>query len=206
MSFNLPEKIAVFPLANVIFFPKTVLPLNIFEKRYIQLVEDCMKNNRTFGIVQPKLKSKVYDVGCLGKIISFSETNDKRFIIILSGVSRFRIREELVSNKLYREFKVDYKDFENDLKGEKFRKKYDMKNLIKKTKVFFEKKNYLIDWKELEKLDISQLITTLCMISPFSVQEKQKLIETIKLEDNYDLLEKIININILDNLENKTIQ
>ena len=111
MSFNLPEKIAVFPLANVIFFPKTVLPLNIFEKRYIQLVEDCMKNNRTFGIVQPKLKSKVYDVGCLGKIISFSETNDKRFIIILSGVSRFRIREELVSNKLYREFKVDYKDF-----------------------------------------------------------------------------------------------
>ena len=205
-SIDLPEKISIFPLSNVIFFPKTILPLNIFENRYVKLVEDCMRGKRLFGIIQPKIKSKVYQVGCLGKIISFNETNDKRFTITLSGISRFRIKEEILNNKLYREFRVDYSDFENDLKKMKLDKNYDLKSLIKRTKVFFRKKNYLIDWSELEKLDASQLIPTICMISPFSIQEKQKLIETIKIEDNFGLLEELINLNILDNLGNKTIQ
>ena len=91
---NLPKKISVFPLSDVVFFPKTVLPLNIFEKRYIQLVNDCMKDQRLFGMIQPKKTSStqdVYEVGCLGKIINFNETNDGRFIINLSGIIRFRI-------------------------------------------------------------------------------------------------------------------
>ena len=117
---DLPKKIAVFPLSNAVFFPKTVLPLNIFEERYIQLVSDCMQDKRLFGMVQPKTKEKnylnVYEVGCLGKITSFNETNDKRFIINLSGIIRFRIIEELKTSKLYREFKVDYTDFSEDLK------------------------------------------------------------------------------------------
>ena len=108
---NFPIKIPIFPLSNAIFFPKTILPLNIFEDRYIQLVNDSMKESRMFGMVQPKNKlsklPEVYDVGCLGKIISFNETNDKRFIINLSGIIRFKIKEELNSNKLYRIFKVD---------------------------------------------------------------------------------------------------
>ena len=195
---NLPKKIAVFPLTNAVFFPKTILPLNIFEKRYIQLVNDSMKDQRLFGMVQPKLKTnynlEVYKVGCLGKIISFNETDDKRFIINLSGIIRFRIKEELFTNKLYREFLVDYSDFIGDLelkKSEVF--DYSIKSLLNKTKMLFEKKNYLLEWSELEKLNLDQLISTICMIAPFSVEEKQQLIETSKTEDKLITLDKIIN-------------
>ena len=117
---NIPNKIAVFPLSNAVFFPGTILPLNIFEDRYIQLVNDCMKENRMFGMIQPKNKMskipEVYNVGCLGKIVSFNETEDKRFIISLSGIIRFRIKSELKMEKLYRNFEVDYSEFLSDLK------------------------------------------------------------------------------------------
>ena len=107
-----PSKIAIFPLSNAIFFPRTVLPLNIFEERYIQLVNDCMKEKRLFGMIQPKIKigqnREIYKVGCLGKIISFNETADRRFIITLSGIIRFRVKKELNTNKLYREFEIKY--------------------------------------------------------------------------------------------------
>lgn len=208
---TLPEKIGVFPLSNAVFFPKTVLPLNIFEKRYIQLVNDCMKDRRLFGMIQPRIKNslkpEVYKVGCLGKIISFDETSNKRFIINLSGIIRFKIKEELSTNKLYREFKVDYSDFMNDLNiNENKKKKYDTKNLIKKIKFFLSRKNYLIELDDLEKLNLDQLISTICMISPFSAEEKQKLIEEIKIEDKLKTLEAILNFNLSDNLENNTIQ
>lgn len=207
---TLPEKIAVFPLSNVVFFPQTILPLNIFEKRYIQLVSDCMKEQKLFGMVQPKLEKKekpeVYQVGCLGKIINFNETNDKRFIINLSGVIRFRIKEELNNKKLYREFKVDYSDFIKDLNTIKNNQDYNKTNLLKKIQNFFKKKNYLINLKELEKLNFDQLISTISMIAPLSVEEKQKLIETITIEEKHQILENIINFNLADNIESKTIQ
>ena len=208
---DLPKKISIFPLSNAIFFPKTILPLNIFEERYIQLVEDCMKEKRLFGMVQPKInkktKSEVYKVGCLGKVISFNETEDKRYVINLSGVIRFRIKKELKTKKLYREFEVDYSDFTNDLKENNNEKNnYVIQNLLNKTKLLFKNKNYLLEWKELEKLNLDLLINTICMITPFSVEEKQLLIETNKIQDKLVILDKIINTNLLDNLENKTIQ
>jgi Lon protease-like protein len=208
---DLPKKISIFPLSNAIFFPKTILPLNIFEERYIKLVEDCMRDQRLFGMVQPKVnkktKSEVYKVGCLGKIISFNEMGAKRYVINLSGVIRFRIKEELETKKLYREFKVDYSDFANDLKEDNNEKNnYVVQNLLNKTKLLFKNKNYLLEWKELEKLNSDLLINTICMITPFSVEEKQLLIETNKIQDKLVILDKIINTNLLDNLENKTIQ
>jgi uncharacterized protein len=208
---HLPEKIAVFPLSGAIFFPNTILPLNIFEKRYVQLINDCMKGQRLFGMVQPKLKSNnkpnVYDVGCLGKIINFSETEDKRFLISLSGVIRFRIKEEITTDKLYREFKVDYSEFVGDLTiSSNKEKKLNIKNLVKKIKIFFKKKNYLIEFNELEKMNVDQLLSTVSMISPFSFGEKQKLIETVKIEDKIIVLEEILNFNLVDSLENNTIQ
>ena len=208
---DLPNKIAVFPLSNAIFFPRTILPLNIFEDRYIQLVRDCMKEERLFGMVQPKVmsgkKPDVYTVGCLGKIINFNETSDRRFIINLSGIIRFKIQRELISNKLYREFNVDYSDFVADLEE----KKNELKNfansqLFKKIQIFFHRLNYSIEFDELLKLNFDQLISTVCMISPFSVQEKQKLIEIVKTEDKIKILEEIIDFNLFDNQENKTIQ
>ena len=133
---NLPKKIAIFPLSNAIFFPKTILPLNIFEDRYIQLVNDCMREYRIFGMVQPKnLKDKlpeVYDIGCLGKIVSFNETVDKRFIISLSGIIRFRIKNEIQKEKLYRNFEVDYSEFLNDLNEKVYQNiDYDKKKFTK---------------------------------------------------------------------------
>ena len=204
---DLPKKISIFPLSNAIFFPRTILPLNSFEERYIKLVEDGMKENRLFGMVQPKLKIKqkpeVYKVGCLGKIISFTETIDKIFQISLSGVIRFKIIEELNTNKLYREFKVDYSDFINDLEEKKYEEKFSKKNLINKIKTFLIKKNYIIEFDKLEKLNFDQLINTICMLGPFSDSEKQKLIETIKIEEKVKILEKLIEFNVISYTETK---
>ena len=208
---NLPKKIAIFPLCGAIFFPKTALPLNIFEKKYIQLVGDCMKEKKLFGMVQSKLnltlKSDIYKIGCLGKIISFDETIDKRFVIALSGIIRFKIKEELKTNKLYREFKVDYTDFASDLVTEKSDyEKPENKKLIGKIKMFFNKKNYLIKFHELEKLEFDQMISTICMISPFSAAEKQKLIEASNIKEKAKTLDEIISFSLLENFESRIIQ
>ena len=208
---NLPNKIPVFPLSNAIFFPRTILPLNIFEDRYLQLVDDCMKGNRIFGMVQPRkstgISPEVYSVGCLGKIISFNETTDKRFIITLLGVTRFKIKKELQKEKLYRLFEVDYSEFLDDLeikKDETF--SAEKKNLLNKIQVYFEKINYPVKYSELTKLDLDELISNVSMISPFSIEEKQKLIETKKIDNKIKILSEIINFNLLNFGENKTIQ
>ena len=208
---NLPNDIPVFPLSNAIFFPRTILPLNIFEDRYIQLINDCMSENRMFGMVQPKNKNdkkpEVYEIGCLGKIISFNETTDKRFIISLSGIIRFRITKEIEKEKLYRNFEVNYSEFLTDLNEKKNQiVNYDKKNLLNKIKSFFQKIGYPIDSNELSKLSLDQLVSTVSMISPFSVEEKQKLIETIKIEDKIKTLDEIISFNLVDFQENKTVQ
>ena len=169
---DLPKKIAIFPLSNAVFFPKTMLPLNIFEDRYLQLVSDCMKEKRIFGMIQPKntdgKKPDVYSVGCLGKIINFNETEDKRFIITLSGITRFQIKEELSTKKLYREFDVDYSPFFQDLDNKIGKISHDG-DLLKKIEIFFTKINYSVELDQLFKLNFDQLISTVCMISPFTI-------------------------------------
>ena len=208
---DLPKQIAIFPLSNAIFFPGTILPLNIFENRYMQMIDDCMKSNRMFGMVQPKKKTgdlpEVYNIGCLGKIISFNETADKRFIISLSGLVRFRIKNEIKEKKLYRNFEVDYSEFLSDLDQKKSKTMdYDKKILLNKIKIFFKKIDYPIDYNELIKLNLDQLVSTVTMISPFSIEEKQKLIETIEIKDKAKTLDEIISFNLADFQENKTVQ
>ena len=208
---DLPKTIPVFPLSNAIFFPNTVLPLNIFEQKYIQLVNDCMKGKRLFGMVQPRLKSnqkdEVYNVGCLGKIITFNETKDKRFTINLSGVIRFRIKKEIASNKLYREFNVDYSDFTSDLNTKKIdANKIKIEILFQKIKSYLKKKNYLVEFNELEKLNIDQLLSTISMISPFSLEEKQILLESINIKSRKHKLEEILKTYITDEFQNTTLQ
>tara|TARA_B110000438_G_C15712257_1_gene605866 strand:- start:113 stop:751 length:639 start_codon:yes stop_codon:yes gene_type:complete len=208
---NLPSEISVFPLSNAVFFPRTVLPLNIFEEKYIQLVNDSMRGERMFGMVQPKTRnnksSEVYQIGCLGKIISFNETIDKRFVITLSGLIRFKIKKEVNKNKLYRSFNVDYSEFLNDLNfEEKKLSNFNKSALLNKIKNFLNKINYPIDYKELAELNLDQLVSSVSMISPFSVEEKQKLVEAIDIEDKVKLLNEIINFNMFEQEENKTIQ
>jgi len=208
---DLPKKIAVFPLSNAIFFPGTILPLNIFEDRYIKLVNDCMESNKMFGMIQPKKKigklTEVYNIGCLGKIVNFDETTDNRFIISLSGLVRFRIKNEFQDQKSYRNFEVDYSEFLTDLAQKKINiTDYNKKNLLNKIKTFFKKIDYPVNYNELLKLNSDQLVNTVTMISPFSVEEKQKLIETIEVEDKIKTLDEILSFNLADFQENKTVQ
>ena len=117
---KLPNKIPIFPISNFIIFPKTTVPLNIFEPRYIKMVDDSMKNSRMIGMIQPKKNSnnsipELYNIGCLGKITSFNESEDGRYLIIINGLSRFKIVDEIENNKLYRECNVSFNEFKNDI-------------------------------------------------------------------------------------------
>ena len=203
---NYPETIPIFPLSGVIYFPKTNLPLNIFEERYINLVNDTYKKDKLMGMVQSQKKgNKVYKVGCLGKISDLQKSQDGRILINLTGITRFNILEEIENNKLYREFKVDYKGFEIDLKNSLESKSTE--TLMDKAKVFFKRNGLLLNWKEFEKLDIAQKINTLSMISPVTNEEKQKLLEALTIKDKIDTLEEIISFYLHEvNFNNHTVQ
>tara|TARA_B100001123_G_scaffold310588_1_gene347291 strand:+ start:360 stop:1004 length:645 start_codon:yes stop_codon:yes gene_type:complete len=209
---ELPNIIPIFPLSNFIIFPKTTVPLNIFEPRYIQMINDSMKSHRMIGMIQPKKTGEfnspeLYGIGCVGKITSFNETDDGRYLIVLNGVSRFKILEEFKSDKLYRKCKVSFELFSKDLNKIAEEVKFsDLELIFKNFKTFFQKQGYLINWKDLEKQSLDQIINTLSMASPFSLEEKQALLETIDLETRKKKLEEILEIYIFDNFSNTTIQ
>ncbi len=209
---NLPREIPVFPLSNFIIFPGTTVPLNIFEPRYIQMIDDCMKSNRIIGMIQPKKtgdlkKPDLYNVGCSGKITSFNETDDGRYLVILNGVSRFKVVNEINSKKLYRTCNVSYENYLDDLKKKKENIKFsNLEMIFKDLRNFFEKKGYTINWSELKNQDLDYTINTLSMASPFSLEEKQTLLESIDLEERKTKLEKILKTYTVDNFGNSTIQ
>ena len=209
---KLPEKIPIFPLTNFIFFPNTSAPLNIFEPRYVQMIEESIKSDRMIGMVQPKRsgnpkKPDLYNVGCLGKITNFNETDDGRYVIVLNGITRFNIVEELNNKKPFREFKINFKSFDDDLIQKKEAIKFSDLNLIfNNLKQIFEKQGYIINWEELEKQSLDQTINTLSMASPFTGEEKQMLLEAKNLEFRKQKLEQIVKIYTSDNFSNKTLQ
>ena len=201
-----PDIIPILPLSGVIYFPKTNLPLNIFEKRYLDLVNDAYNKDKLMGMVQSKKEENaVYDIGCLGKISDYQKSKDGRILINLTGISRFKIINEISSKKLYREFKVDYQNFEEDV--ESSFKEINIFNLMDKAKIFFKRNGLLLNWREFEKLDYNQRINTLAMIAPITNEEKQKLLETVSLENKIDTLESIISFYLYETgTNNQTIQ
>ena len=203
---SFPNIIPIFPLSGVIYFPNTNLPLNIFEQRYLDLVKDTYKKDKLMGMVQSqKTGNDVYNVGCLGKISDLKESKDGRILINLTGITRFIIIEEIKNNKLYREFKVDYKKFEIDLKNTS--DEQNTEELMSKAKVFFKKNGLLLNWKEFEKLNKTQRINTLSMISPVTNEEKQKLLEALTVKEKIETLENIISFYLHEvNFNNQTIQ
>ena len=209
---DLPDTLSVFPLSNFIFFPNTSAPLNVFEPRYIQMIDESIKSNRMIGMIQPKGKSnlqkpELFKVGCLGKISSFNETEDGRYVIVLKGITRFNTLEEINNGKLFREFKINYKGFENDITNEEQNINFSDLNLIfNNLKSIFEKQGYIINWNELEKQSLDQTINTLSMASPFSKEEKQMLLEAKDLEFRKKKLEQIIKLYNSDIFSNKTLQ
>ena len=203
---SLPNIIPIFPLSGVIYFPKTNLPLNIFEQRYLDLVNDTYKKDKLMGMVQSQRKgNEVYKVGCLGKISDLQKSKDGRILINLTGITRFKILQEIENKKLYREFEVDYKNFELDLK--EISGDQNTEGLMNKAKIFFKKNGLLLNWKEFEKLDKIQRINTLSMISPVTNEEKQKLLESLTVKDKIDTLENIISFYLhAVNFDNQTVQ
>ena len=206
MSETFPNQIPIFPLSGVIYFPKTNLPLNIFEQRYLDLVNDVIKKDKLMGMIQPKKKDKeVYKIGCLGKISDFQKSEDGRILINLTGLTRFEVLEEKENFKLYREFKVNYEKFTLDLKPKK--EEINIEPLITKIRVFFKKSGLLLNWKEFDKLDNAQKINTLSMIAPITNEEKQKLLESVSLQEKMRVLLNIVNFYLHDvNFDNQTVQ
>ena len=209
---KLPSIIPIFPLSNFIIFPNTTVPLNIFEPRYIQMINDSMKSHRMIGMIQPKKsgelkKPDLYEVGCIGKITSFNETDDGRYLIIINGVSRFKIEEEINSENLYRSCKVSYQNYIKDLedKIEEYPIK-DLDRIFKDLQNLFEKKGFMVDWSSLKKQNFSNTLNTLSMASPFSLEEKQALLETKDLSTRKLRLEQILKTYTLDDFSNKTLQ
>ncbi len=203
---SFPNQIPIFPLSGVIYFPKTNLPLNIFEQRYLDLVNDSIRKDKLIGMIQQKRKDEgLYKVGCLGKISDFQKNKDGRILINLAGITRFEILKEKKNSKLYREFEVNYEKFSLDL--EPSFEEINTKSIIKKAEIFFSKSGFLLNWKEFEKLNEVQKINTLAMIAPVTNEEKQKLLEAISQEEKARTLENIINFYLHEvDFKNQTVQ
>tara|TARA_B100001564_G_scaffold238924_1_gene202147 strand:- start:95 stop:739 length:645 start_codon:yes stop_codon:yes gene_type:complete len=210
---DLPKKISVFPLSNFIIFPKTTVPLNIFEPRYLDMVNDSMKSNKLIGMIQPKsLENEdnlttLHDIGCLGKITSFKETEDGRYMIELKGLIRFKVIKENKSQNIYREFEVDFKDYYHDLNEKKEELKFSELELIfKDLKLLFEKRGFIINWRELEKQSLDEIINALSMASPFTLEEKQVLLEARNLSLRKNKIAEILSTYAYDVFNNTTLQ
>ena len=210
---NLPKILPIFPLSDFIIFPKTTVPLNIFEPRYIDMINDSMKSNKLIGVVQPKkiinnlTPPILHNIGCLGKISSFKETEDGRFLIELKGLIRFKIMNEIKSAKRYRECEVRFENFKHDLDEKKEELKFsDLELIFKDLKSLFEKRGFIINWKELEKQSLDETINALAMASPFSLEEKQVLLEAENLNIRKNKIAEILSTYTYDVFNNTTLQ
>ena len=211
---SLPKKVPVFPLSNFIIFPKTSVPLNIFEPRYVEMINDCMKTNKLIGMIQPKsineeksLIPTLHKIGCLGKLISFKETDNGHYLIELKGLIRFEIINEIKSKKKYRECEVNFNRFNHDLNDNKEQLKFsDLELIFKNLKVLFEKRGFIINWKELEKQSLDETINALAMASPFTLEEKQVLLEAENLNIRKKKIADILSTYTYDIFQNTTLQ
>jgi len=211
---ELPKITPVFPLSNFIIFPKTTVPLNVFEPRYIDMINDSMRTNKLIGMIQPKVIKKfgsnvpeLHEIGCLGKITSFKETDDGRYLIDLKGIVRFKINKEIKTDKKYRECEINYDNYLHDLNQKKEDLKFsDLELIFKDLKLLFEKRGFIINWKGLEKQSLDETINALAMASPFSLEEKQILLEAKSLDIRKNKIAEILNTYTYDEYNNTTLQ
>ena len=210
---DLPKQIPLFPLSNFIIFQKTTVPLNIFEPRYIEMVNNCMKSNKLLGMIQPKSFSndinipELHNIGCLGKITSFKETEDNRYLIELKGIIRFKIFKEIKSYFQYKEYEVDFKDYHQDLEEKQEKIQFsDLELIFKDLKALFDKRGFIVNWKSLEKQSLNETINALSMASPFTLEEKQVLLEAKNLDVRKNKIAEILSTYTYDVFNNTTLQ
>ena len=196
-------KIPIFPLNGAVLFPGTSLPLNIFEERYIEMVDYALSRERFIGMIQSDQKNNLYNIGCIGKIHSFSETADGRYLISLQGTSCFKVKKELEKKYKFRLIEAEALDFMED-KNSLNEKQKD--NLLERYSQYIKIKKINLNLEDIQKVDFNQIIKLIAMISPFSDVEKQVLLETENLSDFYKKLQSIIELEIVENnTHNKTI-
>ena len=192
---DLPQEIAIFPLPGALLLPEGKLPLNIFEPRYLAMVEDALGQGRMFGMVQgdpglPRIggDSQLYKIGCLGRVSSFAETEDGRMLITLIGVIRYRIAEEVEGRRGYRRVRADYAGFEADLAVGRPAPPFDRGALLAAQRRYFRNRGIEANWDAVEQTSDAMLVTTLCMVCPFDVREKQALLEARCTATRADML------------------
>ncbi len=203
---ELPEILPIFPLPGVIILPHGSLPLNIFEPRYISMVEDVLGNNRMIGMIQPNLGSKkyngLYPIGCASRIISFSETSDNRYLIELKGLIRFKIFKEVNSIRGYRNIIPKWKDFKNDLNINL--QNINIDSLIGQLKRYFYNNNINVDSDELHKIPADQIVSAIPQICSFQSNEKQAILEAKTDKERIEVIISLLKMNILDENETTT--
>ena len=195
-------EVPIFPLNGAVLFPGTSLPLNIFEKRYIEMVDYALSKQKCIGMIQSDEKNNLYNIGCIGKIHSFSETSDGRYLISLQGTNCFKVKRELEKKHKFRLIEAEILDFneDNDFINEKQKN-----SLLEKYSQYIKVKKININLEEIQNIDFNQIIKFIAMISPFSDIEKQALLETKNLNDFYKKLHSILELEIVEDNYNKTI-
>ena len=195
-------ELAIFPLNGAVLFPGTSLPLNIFENRYIDMVNYSLARDRFIGMIQTDTNNKLYKIGCVGKIHSFSETNDGRYLISLQGTNCFKVIKELEPNYSFRIIEADLISTNDEIYKLNNKQK---NNLLKKYKEYIKIKNINLNLEEIEGIEIEQIIKFIGMVSPFKNEDKQVLLETKNLIDFYTKLMSILELEILGDFTNNTI-
>lgn len=199
------ETLPIFPLAGVLLLPRGRLPLNIFEPRYLAMIRDALANDRLIGMVQPSDPNQpasgnppVYPTGCAGRITSFAETDDGRYLITLTGLCRFRIREELPLLSGYRRVVPKWDEFASDLRNPR-EPGFDRARLMRGLRAYFEKHQIKADWESIETVPGERLITSIAMVCPFEPSEKQALLEARDVDERARLLTAMVEMALLEN-------
>ena len=195
-------EIPIFPLNGAVLFPGTSLPLNIFEKRYIEMVDYALSKERCIGMIQSDEKNELYNIGCIGKIHSFSETAAGRYLISLQGTNCFEVKRELEKKYKFRLVEAETLDFEED---KNIINETQKSNLLDKYSQYIKVKKINLNLEEIQNIDFNQIIKFIAMISPFSDIEKQVLLETKNLSDFYKKLHSILELEIVEDNNSKTI-
>lgn len=200
----LPEELPVFPLAGAVLLPQARLPLNIFEPRYLAMIEDALGKGRIIGMVQPNNADNetasrmpsLYSVGCAGRITSFNETEDGRLLVVLTGICRFRIISEISTTRLYRTVKPDWKPYLRDLE-ESAPFEIDRERLIDLLHVYFKKHAISVDWNVVHNAPNDVLVPTVIMICPLEPNEKQALLEAGNFADRARMLAALLEMAVM---------
>ncbi len=192
---EMPLEIPIFPLTGVLLLPRGQLPLNIFEPRYLAMVDDAMRGNRLIGIIQPNGDGGLYNVGCAGRIFSYHETPDGRFEIVLNGICRFKIDNELPQQKGYRRIKPNWSDFLNDMEPMGCLD-IDRAAFSKHLKNYFDLHGLSCSWDAVDGASDEKLITCLAMICPFDAKEKQALLEAACCKERAKLFMTLLEMSV----------